>query len=472
MGKGFLTPDFLLQNKTAVKLYHDYAEEMPIIDYHCHLPPSRIADNNKFRNLSEIWLGGDHYKWRAMRSNGVNEKYCTGDASDQEKFRAWAKTVPYTLRNPLYHWTHLELRDPFGITDKVLCPETADEIYEKCNEKLREDAFSPNGLLEHFKVKAVCTTDDPADNLEFHIQIKKSGKTGTAVFPTFRPDKAMKIENGPEFTEYLRKLGKSAGIEIRYFKDLVEALRKRQQFFHDNGCRISDHGLETVYSEDYTETEIDSILSKAFSEEFISAEEEKKFKSAVLFECGLMIAEKGWTMQLHLGAMRNNNTKMFETLGPDSGFDSIGDYPVAEPLSNFMDNLESRNSLPKTILYNLNPKDNEVLATMLGNFQDGSIPGKIQLGSGWWFLDQKNGMERQIDALSNLGLLSRFVGMLTDSRSFLSFPRHEYFRRILCNILGKDAEDGLIPKDMDLLGNMVKDICFNNAERYFDFPNG
>lgn len=463
--KEFMGDDFLLQTETAKKLYHEHAAKMPIFDYHCHIPPVEIAEDKQFENLTQVWLYGDHYKWRGMRSNGVDEKYCTGDASDWEKFEKWAETVPATIRNPLYHWTHLELKKPFGIKGKLLNPDTAKEIYDECSEMLRTPEFSCRNLIRKANVKAICTTDDPVDSLEHHIKIKNDGFE-VKVLPTWRPDKGMAVESPEVFNGWVGLLEKASGVEVKDFDSYIEAIRKRHDFFHEVGCRVSDHGLETAYAEDYTEDEIKKIFDKVRSGSVLDAAEILKFKSAMMVEFALMNHEKGWVQQLHMGAIRNNSTRLFGKLGPDTGFDSIGDFEVAKPLSKFLDRLDVENKLAKTILYNLNPKDNEVLATMLGNFQDGSCPGKMQLGSGWWFLDQKDGMEKQMNALSNLGLLSRFVGMLTDSRSFLSYSRHEYFRRILCNLLGNDVENGEIPADMELLGKMVEDICFNNAKEY------
>ncbi|MDZ7292283.1 MAG: glucuronate isomerase [candidate division KSB1 bacterium] len=468
----FITENFLLHNETAVALYHDYAKAQPIIDYHCHLPPKEIAENKKFANLTQIWLYGDHYKWRAMRTNGVDERFITGNASDWEKFLAWAETVPKTLRNPLYHWTHMELKRPFGISDKLLNKDTAKEIWETCNAKLALDEFSTRGIMQQFNVRLVCTTDDPNDNLEYHQLIKNDASFSIKVLPAFRPDKGMAVENGAAFREWLSKLAAVADVDINNFSDYLTALRKRRDFFHAQGCRLSDHGIETAYAEDYTEAEIKNIFSKALTGQKLDLSEMVKFKSAMLYELGLMYHEKGWVQQYHLGALRNNNSRMFRTLGPDTGFDSIGDFEIARPLAKLLNRLDDENKLTKTILYNLNPRDNELMATMIGNFQDGSVPGKMQFGSAWWFLDQKNGIEKQLEALSNMGLLSRFIGMLTDSRSFLSYPRHDYFRRILCNMLGEDMEKGLIPNDMALVGQMVADICFNNANAYFGFGLG
>ena len=466
---GFLTEDFLLGTQAARELYHSYASDLPIIDYHCHLPPQQVAENTQFENMTRVWLAGDHYKWRAMRSNGVRERYCTGDASDQEKFEAWAATVPYTLKNPLYHWTHLELRRPFGIFDRVLNAETAEGIWKVCNEKLAQPEFRARGIMKQMNVEVVCTTDDPIDDLAHHRAVAADDSFQIRMFPTFRPDKGMAVENPAKFNEWVDALAARADIEISDYQTYLEALRKRHLFFHEVGCRLSDHGIETVYAEDYTESEIGKAFEQVRSGSVLDERQIAQFKSAMLYEFGIMDHERGWVQQLHLGAIRNNNTRLFKRLGPDTGFDSIGDFEVARPLSTLLDRLDRTNQLPKTILYNLNPCDNEVLATMIGNFQDGSVPGKMQFGSGWWFLDQKSGMERQMDALSNLGLLSRFVGMLTDSRSFLSYTRHEYFRRILCNILGRDIEKGLMPRDYELVGGMVRAICHDNAASYFEF---
>ncbi|MFC6998931.1 glucuronate isomerase [Rufibacter roseus] len=463
----FLDDNFLLQTKTAQRLYHEHAKNMPIIDYHCHLSPEDIANDRKFNNLTQIWLEGDHYKWRAMRTNGIPERFCTGDAPDFDKFEKWAQTVPYTMRNPLYHWTHMELKRPFGI-EKILKPESAKEIYEQATEMLQTDAFSVRGILKAMNVEIICTTDDPVDSLEYHQKIA-ADNFGLKVLPTFRADKAMAIEDAG-FLTYLQKLEQASGVSISSYQDLQDALKQRHDFFHAQGGRLSDHGLETIYAEEYTDEEINAIFSKALQKQALSKEEVLKFKSAVLVFLALMDHSKGWTQQFHLGALRNNNTRMMRELGPDTGFDSIGDFDVARPLSKFMDKLDNSDQLAKTILYNLNPSQNELYATMIGNFNDGSTPGKVQYGSAWWFLDQKEGMERQMNALSNMGLLSRFVGMLTDSRSFLSYPRHEYFRRILCNMLGNDVENGELPaSEMEWLGQMVENICYNNAKSYFNF---
>ncbi len=465
--KTFMDKNFLLHTETAEKLYHQHAAKMPIFDYHCHIAPEDIANDRKFENITQVWLYGDHYKWRAMRTNGVDEKYITGDASDREKFQKWAETVPATLRNPLFHWTHLELKRFFGI-ETILSPETAKEIWDECNAKLQTPEYSVRNIIRMANVHTICTTDDPIDTLEHHRQIKDSG-FDVNVLPAWRPDKAMAVESTEAFNAYVDKLGEAAEVKILTFNEFMDALEKRHLFFHENGCRLSDHGLETIIAEDYTDKEIRDIFEKIRGGFDLKEIEVLKFKAGMLYEFGIMDHSKGWIQQFHLGALRNNNTRLFNMLGPDTGFDSIGDFDIARPLSKFLDRLDQTNQLAKTILYNLNPRDNELFATMIGNFQDGSVPGKMQYGSGWWFLDQKDGMEKQINALSNLGLLSRFIGMLTDSRSFLSYIRHEYFRRILCNLIGTDVESGELPNDMELLGNLVEDICFNNAKNYFNF---
>ncbi len=467
--KPFMDENFLLQTETAQKLYHEHAKKMPIIDYHCHLVPQMVADDYRFRSITELWLGGDHYKWRAMRSNGVDERYCTGtDTTDWEKFEKWAETVPYTMRNPLYHWTHLELKTAFGI-DKILKPSTAREIYEECNEKLAQPGYTARGFMRRYGVECVCTTDDPIDSLEHHRATRDSGFE-IKMLPTWRPDKAMAVEVPANFRSYVEQLGEVSDMTINTYDDMIDALRRRHRFFEEMGCRLSDHGIEEFYAEDYTDTEIRHIFDKVYGGRELSQEEILKFKSAMMVEFGEMDWETGWTQQFHYGAIRNNNSLMFKKLGPDTGFDSIGEFTTAKAMSKYLDRLNSAGKLTKTILYNLNPCANEVIATMLGNFQDGSVPGKIQFGSGWWFLDQKDGMEKQMNALSLLGLLSRFVGMLTDSRSFLSYPRHEYFRRTLCNLLGRDIENGEIPaSELDFVGEMVENICYNNAKNFFKF---
>jgi glucuronate isomerase len=460
--------NFLLTTRRGQRLYHDYAEPLPIIDYHCHLSPKDIAEDKQFENLAQAWLKGDHYKWRAMRTCGVNERYVTGDASDWEKFQKWSETVPKTLRNPLYHWTHLELKRPFGITDRLLDSGTAKEIWDECNGKLTSAQFSTRGILKQMNVEAVCTTDDPVDTLEFHQQYSKNSN-GTKLFPTFRPDKALAVEDPISFAAYVKSLSKASGIAITSFDALLDALRARHKYFVKHGCKLSDHGLETIYADDYTDSQVKAIFKKLLQKKKVNPAEANIFKSAMMYELALMDGEAGWVQQFHLGAMRNNNSRLFHTFGPDNGTDSVGDVPVARPMARFFDRLDRAGKLAKTIIYNLNPRDNEVYATMTGNFQDGSAQGKMQYGAAWWFLDQKDGMTRQIEALSNMGLLSQFVGMLTDSRSFLSYPRHEYFRRLMCDILGKEMEQGLLPDDFGLVGGLIRDVCYYNAKRYFDF---
>jgi glucuronate isomerase len=463
MSRPFIHDDFLLQTETARDLYHRFAKAEPIFDYHCHLPQALIADNHKFADLAEIWLGGDHYKWRAMRSNGVQERVCTGDATPREKFDAWCSAVPHTLGNPLYHWSHLELARYFGITD-IISPKSADRIWQQSNEKLAN--MRVHDILAANKVAVICTTDDPADSLADHARIAKLG-IKTKVYPTFRPDKALGVNVPAAYNAWLEKLGGEAKMPVKTFDDLLNALKKRHDDFHAAGGRLSDHGMETALSEPCTHAEASAIFDAARAGKAASAEDWAKFGSYLMLEFGRWDAKKGWTKQLHLGALRNNNTRLVKALGPDTGFDSIGDFPQARSLSRYLDALDSTGELPRTVLYNLNPADNYAFATMIGNFQDGSVAGKIQFGSGWWFLDQKEAMEWQMTALANLGLLSRFVGMLTDSRSFLSYTRHEYFRRVLCNLLGSQIERGEIPDDRDLVGGMVKNICFANAREYF-----
>lgn len=469
MKKNFLDEDFLLFNSIAIELYNQFAKDKPIIDYHCHLPPSEIAENRRFENMTQLWLAGDHYKWRAMRTAGVNERFITGSASDWQKFLMWARTVPKTLRNPLYHWTHMELKHPFGISDVLLTENTAKYVWETCNEKLKEENFYARGLIQQANVELICTTDDPVDDLKYHKKIRNDRSFKVKVIPAFRADKVLNIESINNFLIYIKNLAKVANIDINSYKKLIQALEKRHSYFHSQGCRLSDHGLETVYVENYKESEIEKIFEEALSGKKLDQNSILKYKSAVLYELCRMDAEKNWVQQFHLGAIRNTNIKMFRKLGSDTGYDSIGEFPIAQPLIKLLARLDNDNLLAKTIIYNLNPSQNEVVATTIGNFQDGKIPGKIQFGSAWWFLDQKEGIERQINALSNMGLLSHFVGMLTDSRSFLSYSRHDYFRRILCNILGEEMEKGLIPNDINLVGKMVEDICYNNALNYFDF---
>jgi glucuronate isomerase len=463
--KPFLNDDFLLSNDTAKQLYHGYAQSMPIIDYHNHLPPDEIAGNINFANLTKVWLNGDHYKWRAMRTNGVDESYITGNKTDIEKFEQWAATVPYTMRNPLYHWTHLELQRYFNITD-LLNKDTAHHIYQNASAQLQQATHSVRGLLEMMNVKLVCTTDDPVDNLEHHQKIN-ADNWKVQVRPAFRPDKAMNVDDANAFNAYLAKLEQAADTAIHQYADYINALKKRHDYFAANHCSVSDHGLETIYAEDYTETQIVAIFDKIRSGNHLTDIENRQFKSAMLITFAEWDHEKGWVQQYHLGALRNNNGRMLSQLGPDTGWDSIGDFSQARALAKFLNRLDSSNKLTKTILYNLNPADNELFATMIGNFNDGSVAGKVQWGSAWWFLDQKDGMTKQINALSNMGLLSRFVGMLTDSRSFLSFPRHEYFRRIVCNLFGEEIENGELPNDIGWIGKMIQDICFNNTADYF-----
>lgn len=465
--KNFLDDNFLLQTTTAQSLYHEFAKQMPIIDYHNHLLPDQIAEDKNFDTITQVWLYGDHYKWRAMRANGVDEYYITGAASDWEKFEKWAETVPFTMRNPLYHWTHLELQRYFDIHE-VLSSANAKQVYDKCNAKLQTKEFSVQGLLNMMNVKTLCTTDDPLDNLVYHQQIKNSG-IELRVLPAFRPDKAMNADDVEGLNSYIDKLAEVIGTPIADYVSYLSALKSRHDYFAANGASVSDHGLEHVYAEDYTEEEIKSIFLKIRSHSALNSEENLKFKSAMLFNFALWDHEKGWVQQFHLGALRNNNTRLLSSLGPDTGFDSIGDFPQGKALSKFLNKLDLENKLTKTILYNLNPADNELMATMIGNYQDGTVAGKVQWGSGWWFLDQKEGMIKQINTLSNMGLLSQFVGMLTDSRSFLSFPRHEYFRRILCDLFGTDVENGELPYDKEWLGKIIQDICYNNAKTYFNF---
>jgi glucuronate isomerase len=452
--KQFLDENFLLTNTTAQRLYHEYAKDMPIIDYHNHLPPNEMAEDKQFGNLTQVWLNGDHYKWRAMRTNGVDEKFITGNASDLEKFQKWAETVPYTLRNPLYHWTHLELQRYFGITD-ILNADSAKKIYDQTSSMLQSNEYSVRGLLEKMNVKLICTTDDPMDNLQYHQQIKNEGWT-TKVLPAFRPDKAMNVDDTATFNNYLTGLEKAADTSISTYNDYIAALKKRHDYFVANNCSVSDHGLEEIYAEDFTTTEIAGIFANIRS-------------GGDLVNFAEWDWEKGFVQQYHLGALRNNNSRMLKQLGPDTGWDSIGDFSQGKALSKFLDRLDKNNTLAKTIIYNLNPADNELFATMIGNFNDGTAVGKVQWGSSWWFLDQKDGMTKQINTLSNMGLLSRFIGMLTDSRSFLSFPRHEYFRRILCNLFGEEIENGELPNEIAWSGKVIQDICFNNAKNYFNW---
>lgn len=466
--KTFLSENFLLENDFGARLYHDYAAAMPIIDYHNHLSPGDIANNRNFNSITEAWLEGDHYKWRAMRTYGIAEEYITGSGADKEKFRKWAEVVPFTIRNPLFHWTHLELRRYFGI-GQLLKPETAENIYHQCNEALAREAFSCRGLLGRMQVESLCTTDDPLDDLSFHQSIQKSGFE-TLVLPTFRPDKLYAIESD-QYLTYIDRLGGIVGFEINTFDKLLEAAESRISFFHSMGGRLSDHGFEQLYDVEYSIPTAEKTFQQALSGKESTKYEIQVFTMTLLVELSKLYHHFGWTQQFHLGAIRNNNTRKLSQLGPDTGYDSIGDFNQIRGLSKFLCTMEAHDQLTKTILYNLNPRDNEAFATMTGNFMDGIIAGKIQYGSGWWFLDQKEGMERQLNALSNMGLLSQFIGMLTDSRSFLSFPRHEYFRRILCNLIGKDVENGELPADENHLGSIIKDICYHNAKKYLQFDS-
>jgi glucuronate isomerase len=465
----FIHEDFLLETPQARQLYHEYAAPQPIIDYHCHLSPAEIAEDKRWPDITALWLGGDHYKWRAMRANGIEERFITGDAPPWEKFEKYAQTMPALLRNPLYHWSHLELARYFGIDDRLLGPDTARDIFDRCNELLTQPGFSARGFMERSHVEVVCTTDDPVDSLEHHRAIAADRNFKTLVLPTWRPDKALWVDRPGPFHEWLDTLGSVTDTDISSLDDLLAALLQRHDFFAEHGCRLSDRGIETVWAEDCARTEAAAIFARARARRDIGTGDTIRYKSFLLHELAAMDAAKDWTMQIHFGALRNSNTRMFARLGPDTGFDSIGDGPVAAALARHFDRLDSAGQLPKTIVYNLNPHDNEVVATMLGNFQEGPTRGKMQLGSGWWFNDQIEGMTRQIDSVSQLGLLGRFVGMLTDSRSFISYPRHEYFRRLLCNILGRDMQRGLVPADPELAGAVVTGICCDNARRYFAF---
>jgi glucuronate isomerase len=465
----FIGENFLLQNDTARRLYHDYAREMPVIDYHCHLPVNQIDENRNFNNLTDIWLRGDHYKWRAMRTLGVAEKYITGDAPDEEKFRRWAAISPYTVRSPLFHWTQMELKDPFGIED-LLCAENASAVYGHCNALLQQPEYSARGLLSHFRVTTVCTTDDPCDDLRHHEHLAASDFT-TRVLPAFRPDKVLRLDGGPAFRTYLDRLGDAAGVRIHGLDTLLEALAKRVDYFHDRGGRLSDHGLNYIPRFDpHDAGRVEKDLAGVLQGRSVSPEAQDNYAGYVLFQLCRMYHRKGWVQQFHLGALRNTNTRKLGIYGPDTGFDSIGDYPQAAGMAALFDQLEQSEELAKTILYNLNPADNEVFASMVGNFNEGPSRGKMQYGAAWWFLDQLDGMEKQINALSQIGILSCFVGMLTDSRSFLSYSRHEYFRRLLCNIFGKDIEAGYLPNDEKWIGSIIQDICYHNARQYFDWP--
>ena len=468
----FLDERFLLESDVAADLYDRFAAGMPIIDFHCHLSPALMAADHRFRTITEIWLDGDHYKWRAMRSNGVPERFCTGDATPWEKFEAWAGTVPDTVRNPLYHWTHMELRRPFGVTD-LLSPATARQVFDRCNERLQEDGFTALGLLRQFRVAVVCSTDDPIDSLDDHKTLAARPDPYTRVYPTWRPDRIFAVEDPQAFNAYVARLEEASGRTIGgRLSSLLDALKARHDVFHEMGCRASDHGLETMFADSWTAAGVDAAFDRLRSGRALDAPEAAHLRSALLYELARFDHARGWVQQFHLGALRNNNTRLRRVLGPDTGFDSVGDFEIARPLSRFLDRLDETNELAKTILYNLNPRDNALIAAMIGTFQDGSVPGKMQYGSARWFLDQLDGMKAQMDALSNMGLLSRFVGMVTDSRSFLSYSRHDYFRRLLCNLLGEDVRRGYLPDDRELLGRLVRNVSFFNARDYFGFQPG
>jgi glucuronate isomerase len=460
--------NFLLQSDEAIRLYHEFAANRPIVDYHTHLPPEEVAADRRWENLAQVWLGGDHYKWRQMRTNGVAERFCTGDATDREKFDAFARVVPYLLRNPLYHWCHLELARYFGIDDLLLSAETAEEVWERSGAILR-GGLSARSLIERSRVAVVCTSDDPIDSLEHHAAVAADASFSARMLPTWRPGRLLAVDDAGAWNRYVDALGAAADVEIAGFGDLVRALTVRRDFFHAAGCRLSDHALAGGLFAPAPAHEVRSVFGRLRSGVALSGREREALLTAILLELGRLYREKGWTMQLRVGALRDNNRAMFAELGPDTGYDSIGDPSYAEPLARFLDALARENELPKTILYNANPRDTEMLASLLGCFEDGTVPGKMQLGAAWWFLDQKSGIERQLEAVSQLGSLRRFVGMVADSRSFLSFSRHEYFRRILCNVLGADMATGLLPRDFALVGALVEDVCFRNAERYFGF---
>jgi glucuronate isomerase len=467
----FVHEDFLLETPLAAELYHRLVRDLPVIDYHCHLPVGQIAADHRFRSITELWLEGDHYKWRAMRANGVAERCCTGDASDWEKFEAWARTVPATVRNPLYHWTHMELARPFGVGE-LLDERTARPIYERCNALLAGPGFTAQGLLRQFKVAVVCTTDDPVDSLEHHAALAARPDPDTRVYPTFRPDRALAVEDPQGWNAWVDRLEAASGVAIGSFAALLEALERRHAAFHEAGCRASDHGLEQIDAEDWADAEVAGSFDRLRAGRRLDGGEARRFRSALLHRLALLDHARGWVQQFHLGALRNTNTRMRRRLGADSGLDSIGDFEQARPLARFLDRLDEADQLAKTVLYNLNPRDNELFATMIGNFQDGSVPGKLQYGSAWWFLDQKDGMEAQMRALSNMGLFARFVGMVTDSRSFLSYSRHEYFRRLVCNLLGEDVRKGLLPDDRALLARVAQDVAFFNARDYLGLEPG
>ena len=471
MKSSFIHDDFLLETELARTLFHEIAKPLPVIDYHCHLPVDQIRLDHRFRSITEIWLDGDHYKWRAMRANGVAERFCTGDASDFEKFEAWARTVPETIRNPLYHWTHMELKRPFGIDD-LLNAKTARSIYDRTTALLQTEGFTTRGLLKQFRVAVVCTTDDPVDSLEHHAELARREKPETRVFPTWRPDRALAVDDPENWNAWVDALAAVSNTSILKFADFWSAIEKRHAVFHEAGCRASDHGLERMFAMAFTEADLNTAFDRLRAGRVLDPSAAEKFRSGLLYRMAILDHSRGWVQQFHLGALRNTNARARRTLGPDKGFDSIGDFDQAVTLARFLDALDDSNQLAKTILYNLNPRDNELFASMIGNFQDGSVAGKMQYGSAWWFLDQKDGMEAQIRALSNLGLFSRFIGMVTDSRSFLSYSRHEYFRRLVCNLLGNDVRAGLLPHDIDLLANAVRNVCFFNARDYLSVPLG
>ena len=469
--KPFIHENFLLQGDTAQALYHEHARDLPIIDYHCHLPPEEVASDHQFRSMTELWLSGDHYKWRAMRTNGVEERLCTGDGSDYEKFMAWSRTVPFTLRNPLYHWTHLELAFPFGLGDTLLDESSAERVYAHCNERLQQPGFTAQGLMRQFKVQVVCTTDDPTDSLEHHRAHASNAEAGVRMLPTWRPDRALGIEDVPSYTAWLDELERSAGCTVDTYEQLLLALEQRHTFFHESGCRLSDHGLTQMVGEPATPQAAAKTFARVRSGEVVSGQAADGFRAALLHELALLDHRRGWVQQFHIGALRDTNTRMLRKVGPNTGYDSIGEGAQVVPLARFLDRLDGTEQLAKTILYNLNPKDNEAFATLIGNFQAAPTPGKIQFGSAWWFLDQLDGMQRQLNALSNMGLLSHFVGMLTDSRSFVSYSRHDYFRRLLCDLLGSEIDRGLLPHDVPLIGQLVRRVCYHNAQTYFPWPD-
>jgi glucuronate isomerase len=468
MTRPFIHNDFLLEGQRAVELYRRFAADAPIIDWHSHLPASQIASNHRFTSLTEAWLAGDHYKWRAMRTNGIPERLITGDASDWEKFEAWARTVPETLGNPLYHWTHMELARPFGV-EQLLCPETARGIYERANARLAEPGFTTQGLLEGFKVAVSCTTDDPTDSLEHHHALARRSAPATCVYPTWRPDRALDVANAKTWNGWVDRLEAVADVSVRDLASLLEALERRHTAFHEAGCRAADHGADRLPAEPWTDAEVARDVLDLRAGQELDAGRARRLQSALLYRLACLNHARGWAQQLHVGALRNVNTRYERMIGRDTGFDVIGDFDHARPLARFLDRLDSTDQLTRTIVFNLNPRDNELFAAMIGGFQDGTVPGKIQYGPAWWFLDQKDGMEAQLVALANLSLLSRFVGMVTDSRSFLSFSRHDYFRRVLCSCLAAQMEKGLIPDDLEMIGALVRRVVFENARDYFPY---